>query len=352
LNFTEKILNWYDDNKRDLPWRKDDDPYRIWLSEVIMQQTQIIQGTSYYLRFIEQFPTVFDLAKADEHDVLMLWQGLGYYSRARYLHQTARIIVDRFNGIFPGNYEEIISLKGIGDYTASMILSVCFNQPSAAVDGNISRLISRFYGVHEPVNKGEGFNQIKKIVSNSIPKDRPGDFNQASMEFGALHCTPKKPDCETCIFREGCHAFIKDLVRVLPVKEKPKPKQKAYWYYLFCKDPEGLIYIKKREEGIWMGLYEFPLLISEKKLKDSLIFERLCIIDETDGFKVSGCSKEIIHMLSHRELHIKFFRIDLQKRNFDFLKKYIPVSTKLSGNYPFPIVIKNFLENLSLNNPI
>ena len=229
MKFSEKILIWYDQNKRDLPWRETKNPYKIWLSEIIMQQTQIVQGTGYYLKFIDTFPTVFDLAKASEQDVLLLWQGLGYYSRARNLHKTAKDIVKNYKGKFPGTYSELIKLKGTGDYTASAISSVCFDQPHPAVDGNVMRLISRLFEIKEPVNKAEGKNKIKEIAETLIHKIRPGDYNQAVMDFGSQYCKTTDPDCMNCIFNYMCKAYKKDIVSELPVKEKAKAKTKEYY---------------------------------------------------------------------------------------------------------------------------
>lgn len=343
LNFSEKILNWYDENKRVLPWRKNTDPYRIWLSEVIMQQTQIAQGTSYYHRFLERFPSIVELADADEHDVLMLWQGLGYYSRARNLHHTAKTIVENYKGRFPDNYKDLIALKGIGDYTASMILSVCNNQAYAAVDGNVSRLASRIFGVQEPVNKPSGFNRVKAIVQKHISKDRPGDFNQGVMEFGALFCTPHNPDCSNCIFKKECFALQKGTVRDLPLKEKPKPKAKDHMYYLVCTDLKGLLYIKKREAGIWKGLYEFPLLISKKKLGVVKVLENFLGHGLKDAF-TPRVSNEIKHLLSHKELTIQFIRLEIQNETPEFLSDCIPVEHSRIFNYPFPAVILEYLK--------
>ncbi len=326
-----------------MPWRENIDPYRIWLSEVIMQQTQIVQGTSYYLQFLERFPNIYRLAEADEHDVLMLWQGLGYYSRARNLHHAAKTIVDNHKGLFPDNYKDLIALKGIGDYTASMILSVCYNQSYAAVDGNVLRLTSRLFGIHEPVNKSSGFNRVKAIVQKHISKSRPGDFNQGMMEFGAMYCIPRNPECSRCIFQNDCYANQKGMVRDLPKKEKPKPKGKEYLYYLDCRDTKGSLYIKKRDKGIWKGLYEFPLLTSNKKISVDKVLKNFFLPDLKTNLP-PRVSEEIKHLLTHKELCIQFIRLELQKEVPEFLSAYIPVSQNRIFDYPFPVVIKEYLN--------
>lgn len=345
MNFTEKILSWYDENKRVLPWRENIDPYRIWLSEVIMQQTQIVQGTSYYLRFLERFPNIYHLAEADEHDVLMLWQGLGYYSRARNLHHSAKTIVEKHKGRFPERYEELLKLKGIGDYTASMILSVCFNQDRAAVDGNVMRLVARLFGVGEAVNKPIGFRRVKDIVNRSISKDRPGDFNQGMMEFGAMHCIPRNPECSRCIFQNDCYAYQKGMVRDLPIKEKSKPKGKEYLYYLDCRDTRGSLYIKKREKGIWKGLYEFPLLTSQTKLSIETILGRLLPDGLNHITSPPIISKEIKHLLTHKALCIQFIRVEIPEEVAEVLTDYIVIQQNRIFDYPFPVVINEYMKN-------
>ena len=200
MKFSTKIINWYKKNKRDLPWRKTTDPYKIWLSEIILQQTRIDQGLRYYLKFCDNFPDINSLAGADEERVLKLWQGLGYYSRARNMHKTARIIVDKYHGQFPDNYSDIISLKGIGDYTAAAITSFAYNLEYPVVDGNVMRLLSRIYGIKKAINSKAGKKEIYFLARDLIDQDQPGEFNQAMMEFGALQCKPHNPDCKVCIF--------------------------------------------------------------------------------------------------------------------------------------------------------
>lgn len=353
--FSDKILKWYDVNKRPLPWRKTKDPYKIWLSEIIMQQTQIVQGTSYYLNFIKRFPTIFDLAKAEEQDVLLLWQGLGYYSRARNLHKTAREIVKNFSGNFPENYHDLIKLKGIGDYTASAVLSICFNLPYSSVDGNVMRVISRLFELKSPVNKIEGKNKIKEITETLIPKERPGDFNQALMDFGSQYCKVNKPECKKCIFNKICTAYKKNLVSELPVKEKAKPKVREFYNYFICiNKANDTIIIKKRIKGIWENLYEFPNLISSKTKSEKKAIQSFI---ETFNLKgkpeLSYTSSEIKHVLSHKELFIRFYtiKISLEQDMKSICRgtnlKLVKINQILK--YPFPVIIKKYIEKVLLS---
>ena len=220
MNFSKNVINWYSDNKRDLPWRHTVNPYFIWLSEIILQQTQVKQGLPYYKSFVKTFPTVYDLAKSDEQTVLKLWQGLGYYSRARNLHFTAKYIVNELGGNFPNSYSEIIKLKGIGDYTASAIASIAFGETTAVVDGNVYRVLSRFFGIETPINSTKGIKEFKALATELIDKREPATFNQAIMEFGAQQCKPKKPYCIICPLQSGCVAFQTNKISELPVKLK------------------------------------------------------------------------------------------------------------------------------------
>ncbi len=235
MKFSNTLIYWYLQNNRDLPWRKSKNPYFIWLSEIMLQQTRVAQGLAYYLKFTTTFPTVFDLAKADESTVLKMWQGLGYYSRARNLHFSAKQISNELNGIFPSTYEEIIKLKGIGDYTASAISSICFNEPTAVVDGNVYRVLSRYFGLNTPTNSTSGIKEFKTLAQTLIDISQPGTYNQALMDFGALHCKPQNPLCETCPFSDSCVAFEKKLTKELPVKEKKIKVRKRYFNFLVIK---------------------------------------------------------------------------------------------------------------------
>ena len=233
--FSNKLISWYLQNKRDLPWRKTKNPYFVWLSEIMLQQTRVAQGMSYYLKFTETFPTVFDLAKADESTVLKMWQGLGYYSRARNLHATAKHIAFELDGKFPSTYKEIVKLKGIGDYTASAIASICFTEPTAVVDGNVYRVLSRYFGIETPINSSAGNKEFKELAQTLIDTLKPGTYNQAIMDFGAIQCKPKNPICLFCPFSESCVALQKNKIDTLPVKDKKTKVRDRYFNYLVLK---------------------------------------------------------------------------------------------------------------------
>jgi len=347
-NFSNIILEWYGLNGRDLPWRRSKDPYKIWLSEIILQQTQIIQGTSYYLKFVENYPTVKDLAKAEEQDVLLLWQGLGYYSRARNLHKTAKDILSDYQGKFPENYNELIKLKGVGDYTASAIASICFNHVSPAIDGNVFRVISRLFNISESINKTSGKKLIKDIANTLISDQNPGDFNQALMDFGSQQCKPVNPDCIKCIFKTDCKAFLAGTVDQLPVKTRKTNRTKEFFYYFIIHLDNKEILIKKRTKGIWTNLYEFPKLFSNTKLTDKQVVMRFIekyAIEEK--VIINHSTSEYKHILSHKDLFIRFFRIEYKNsKGAEFLntENVVKILIEDLTKYPFPVVIKNYIE--------
>ena len=307
----------------------------------MLQQTRVAQGLSYYLKFTSTFPTVFDLAKADESTVLKMWQGLGYYSRARNLHFSAKQIAEELNGIFPSTYNEIIKLKGIGDYTASAIASICFNEPTAVVDGNVYRVLSRYFGIHTAINSTSGIKEFKALAQTLIDKTQPGTFNQAIMDFGALHCKPQNPLCETCPFSDSCVALEKKLTKELPVKEKKIKVRKRYFNFLVIKtDNNKTILTERIGKGIWQGLYQFPLIESEKKSNQKEIISSNEFIDlfpnETSISLFN--EKEIVHKLSHQHLYTQFWIVETKTlKNADILWKDIQ-------DFPVPILIANFLE--------
>ena len=274
MHFSNILIYWYLQIKRDLPWRKTKDPYLVWLSEIMLQQTRVAQGMSYYLAFSEAFPTLKDLANADESTVLKMWQGLGYYSRARNLHFTAKYVSNELNGKFPSTYKELIKLKGIGDYTASAIASICFDEPNAVVDGNVYRVLARYFGIDIPINSTKGIKEFKILAQSLLDTKHPGVHNQALMDFGALQCKPQNPDCEKCPLNSGCVALEKKQIKQLPVKEKKLRVTKKYFNFLvFVTEDNKTIFEERKGKGIWQGLYEFPLLettaaIDEKELID------------------------------------------------------------------------------------
>ena len=341
MKFSNTLIYWYLQNNRELPWRKTKNPYFIWLSEIMLQQTRVAQGIAYYLKFTSTFPTIFDLAKADESTVLKMWQGLGYYSRARNLHFSAKLIANEFNGEFPSTYNEIIKLKGIGDYTASAIASICFDEPTAVVDGNVYRVLSRYFGIKTPINSSAGIKEFKILAQSLIDKNKAGTFNQAIMDFGALHCKPQNPLCETCPFSDSCFALEKKLTKELPVKEKKVKVRKRYFNFLVIKTKDNRTILSERKgKGIWQGLYQFPLIESDKTInKEELILSE----DFTNLFPSKTTlslfnSKEIIHKLSHQHLHTQFWIIETKN------SPEININWSEIEKYPVPILIANFLE--------
>ena len=335
------LINWYSENKRELPWRNTKNPYFIWLSEIILQQTQVNQGLPYYYKFVNQYPTVFDLANASESDVLKLWQGLGYYSRARNLHCTAKYITEELDGKFPDTYKELIKLKGIGDYTASAIASICFDEATPVLDGNVYRVIARYYGIETPINTGKAQKDFKEVLQEIIDKKNPAEFNQAIMEFGSKQCKPQSPDCSICPFNKRCYALAKGKIQDLPVKQKLIKVKKRYFNYIVYISDDDKTKIEKRDKkDIWQNLYQFPLVETERSfsLKEikQLVSEKQSIIELTLYNK-----DVIIHKLSHQHLNVKFWIARVEKLIGE------NVSINQIKKYPVPILIGNFLEEFN-----
>lgn len=342
--FTNLLLQWYLQNKRDLPWRKTTDPYPIWLSEIMLQQTRVAQGMPYFLSFMERFPTVFDLAKADEEHVLKLWQGLGYYSRARNMHKTAQIIASEYNGNFPNNYTDLLKLKGIGDYTAAAIASFAFNEVVPVVDGNVFRVLSRYFDVETDTSSATAKKEFAALAKELMPTNNPALFNQAIMEFGALQCVPKNPDCSICIFSSSCAALQKNKVHLLPIKTKKTKVRNRYFHYLIFQDNDNTTIINKRtEKGIWHNLYEFPVIETEQATSQETIIAKIKSdfhdLDITDVFAFED---PIVHKLSHQHLSISFYKVSVSK------KLVGGIDLKSIEQFPFPIVIFNFIKKYSI----
>ncbi|WP_313112480.1 A/G-specific adenine glycosylase [Aequorivita sediminis] len=347
-HFSKRLISWYLDNKRDLPWRKTVSPYHIWLSEIMLQQTRVAQGLPYYLKFISAYPTVQDLANSPEDEVLKQWQGLGYYSRARNLHATAKMITEEMNGVFPNNYKELLKLKGVGEYTASAIASICFNEPEAVVDGNVYRVLSRVFGISTPINKGAGQKEFKNLAQQLIDTKQPGTFNQAIMEFGARHCVPRNPECNSCIFNNICVAFQKNKVEELPVKIKAKPVKKRYFNYLVVlSENENTILNQRIGKGIWHKLYEFPLIETSEEVD----IETLKNLPQFQNFSknlnirsISLFNEEaVVHKLSHQHLNTRFWILETAKNR----QAEIPISE--INNYAVPVLIENFVSEFFEN---
>ncbi len=342
MKFSEILTPWYSVNKRELPWRETKNPYFIWLSEIILQQTQVAQGLPYYIKFITNFPTIFDLAHAEEEVVLKYWQGLGYYSRARNLHGTSKYIVKELKGVFPNTYNEIIKLKGVGDYTASAIASICYNEATAVVDGNVYRVLSRYFGIETPINTSKGFKEFKALAQELINKKSPAQFNQAIMEFGARQCKPKNPNCNSCPFNESCIALQQKRINELPVKLKKNKVSKKYFnFIIFLSQNNKTVLEQRKNKGIWQNLYQFPLVESEnplnlKELKDAI--KTLNFLTNKEYSVSLYNDKEIVHKLSHQHLHTKFWILK-SKNN---LEDGISIDDLIK--FPVPKLIANFIE--------
>ncbi len=347
MDFSNILIKWYLQNKRDLPWRKTVDPYQIWLSEIMLQQTRVAQGMPYFFAFTKEFPTVKDLADAPEEKVLKLWQGLGYYSRARNLHKTAQYIAYDLNGIFPDSYKELLKLKGVGEYTAAAIASFSYNESVPVVDGNVFRVLSRYFDVETDIAIPSAKKEFAALAQEIMSKDDPAVFNQAIMEFGALQCVPKSPDCTNCDFNESCAALQKGKVSQLPVKSKKVKVTNRYFNYLILEDSLGNTLIQKRtDKGIWHNLYEFPLLetqsivdfdVVSKTAKEKL-FPSYTIIG------IEECSEStVVHKLSHQHLHIQFWKVKVKEKIEN------GIDAEKLKTFPFPIVIYNFIEKQEIN---
>jgi len=346
--FSKKLIVWYLQNKRDLPWRNTNNPYHIWLSEIMLQQTRVLQGLPYYLKFIEAYPKVEDLASAPEDEVLKLWQGLGYYSRARNMHATAKTVADEMDGVFPNNYKDLLKLKGVGDYTASAISSISFNQPEAVVDGNVYRVLSRFFGISTPINSTAGQKEFKQLAQELIDKEQPGTFNQAIMEFGARYCVPQSPDCENCIFNDSCVAFQQKKVTQLPIKIKSKPvKQRFFNYLVILSENERTVLQQRNGKGIWHKLYEFPLIETSKEIEVSELQELPQFQDFSEKMNIRNISlynqEAVVHKLSHQHLNTRFWIIE----TLDETESSVAISEIES--YAMPVLIANFVSEFFEN---
>lgn len=349
--FSEKIIDWYKENKRKLPWRETRNPYQIWLLEIILQQTRIEQGIKYFYRFIEKYPTVFELAQANEDEILKLWQGLGYYTRARNLLSTAKIIAYEYEGNFPSTKKELLNLKGVGDYTASAIASFVFNEPEVVIDGNIMRFMARYMGVKEAINTSNGRKLLRSILEELIDKQNPGLFNQAVMEFGAIFCKPGLPNCESCIFNSKCKAFEMNEVKEIPKKTKKIKQKKRYFYFLIVKDQDHrkVLLQKRLGNDIWKNLYQFPLIEANKKtsvkeLTKTNIWKNIL---EKKDFHIEKISSQFAHQLTHQKIMATFLHIRM-KESMDEDSLFFPIMIEELGIYALPRLIDKYMEKQGL----
>jgi len=348
LNFSKSILAWYKVNKRDLPWRNTGNPYFIWLSEVILQQTRVDQGLPYYRRFVKAFPTARKLAEAKEEEVLKLWQGLGYYSRARNLHHAAKEIVKKHKGKFPATYEDIRALKGVGDYTAAAIASFAFNLPYATVDGNVYRLLSRYHGIRTPVNSSKAKKEFTAAAQELMGNSAPQDFNQAMMEFGSRQCKPSNPDCENCPLVTSCMAYEKKLVKKLPVKNKNRKPTPRYFHYLHIEQGSFTWIRKRTDTDIWKNLYEFPMMETKKKMTERTLYsdKKWLALVPRDAILLNA-KTTFIHQLSHQTIYATFHRLKLKDKSKFGMKGAKRIRQKDIGRLPVHRLVDKYLESAS-----
>lgn len=346
--FAHRLMDWYAEHKRPLPWRETRDPYKIWLSEIILQQTRVAQGLPYYQRFVSAYPTVNLLAAAPQQSVLRLWQGLGYYTRARNLHACAQRVVHDFGGVFPSTYAQLLKLPGIGPYTAAAIASISFRQPVAVVDGNVFRVLARIFGLEDDIARPGTKEKFSRLANDLLVSEAPDIFNQALMEFGALQCTPKAPDCSACPFSKNCEASQHQRVQDFPVKSKKAPVRHRYFTYLVFAHGKNLLLKPRTGADIWNGLYEFYLI--ETKAKRSV-----ASAVKTCGLPLgpsSAISKQVSyqHLLSHQRLHIQMVYVELKTK-----AQAARIQKETGGRFyslrqverlPKPIIINRYLHDI------
>jgi len=345
MNVSSVLIGWYNKNKRDLPWRYTRNPYLIWLSEIILQQTRIEQGLSYYIKFAENYPDVVSLANAKEDDVLKMWQGLGYYSRARNLHAAAKQITGEFDGKFPSDYDSIRLLKGVGDYTAAAIASFAFDLKYPVVDGNVFRFLSRYFGIETPIDTSAGKKQFTEIAGELLKDAPPAIFNQAIMEFGARQCKPSNPDCGNCPLHSSCFAVENKAVTLFPVKKNKTKTRNRFFNYLVIHQKDS-VYIKKRSaKDIWIGLHDFPLIETKKRMKESTILQSSEWKETFSGRKTKliSVSSEYKHVLSHQLIYAKFFEVAIDQMN-EPAPEWKKVKRNSINKYAVPKLIENYLK--------
>lgn len=335
---TNKIIQWYNINKRDLPWRKSKEPYKIWVSEIILQQTQIKKGESYYIKFIKTFPNIKTLSESNDTEILKLWQGLGYYNRALNMLETARNIVQNYNGVFPKKYDDLIRLKGVGEYTAAAISSICTNESKAVVDGNVYRVLSRVFNISEPINSSAGKNKIRTIANKLLPPINSGTYNQAIMDFGSMQCTKHNPNCKICPINNNCIAYIDNIINIRPVKTSKIKKKDRYLNYLYISNKNQFIIQQRGTNDIWKKMYELPLIESNS----AITIDKLMADKYLNKFIIKDVKKEINmkHLLSHQCLNIVFWHISVKNLN----SNHKIISKKEISKYPIPKPIERYFE--------
>ena len=343
--FKNILIDWYEDHKRDLPWRHTVDPYKIWLSEIILQQTRVVQGISYYKAFVTKYPTVADLARASEDDVLTLWKGLGYYSRARNLHYSAKFIMEHHDGNFPREYKDILELKGVGKYTAAAISSFAYKLSYPVVDGNVLRVISRLYGITDAIDTPAVVKRVYALSDTLIDKDRPDQYNQAIMEFGAIQCTVKSPNCDNCPFFDQCVAREEHLINQIPCKVKKIKRKSRFFHYLIWKDGDQTVVQRREDKDIWQGLYQYPLIETE----NIKVLRAADICKDYKGIRanqvtVQKISDVYVQKLTHRDIHTRFYHLLVSDIQLVIKEEYFLVDQKKVPNFALPKVIDAYLS--------
>lgn len=349
MTFQNELINWYLQNKRDLPWRHTKDAYTIWLSEVILQQTRVEQGLPYFNKFLENFPTVADFAGATEAKVLKIWQGLGYYSRGRNMHATAQIVVKDYRGIFPNLHDELIKLKGIGEYTAAAISSFSSGEARAVVDGNVFRVLARYYGISTAINSPAGKKEFYMLANELLYQEDPALYNQAIMEFGAMQCKPKSPNCGICPLNQTCYAFSHKVVNELPVKLKKAAQKHRYINYFICFEDEQVLVRERQAGDVWQHLYDFPSVeteINEDEKSKAFIDQVKIAFGNDVDFKLISAKK---HILTHQIIHVRFFALKNYIFNFSKQKELNWVSLDKLDELPQPKVIHDFVQEYFVN---
>lgn len=340
--FGEILMDWYAGNKRELPWRDTTDPYIIWVSEIILQQTRVVQGYDYFLRFIRRFPDVVTLAEAPEDEVMKYWQGLGYYSRARNLHAAAKSM----NGVFPVTYEGVRSLKGVGDYTAAAICSFAYGMPYAVVDGNVYRVLSRYWGIDTPIDSTAGKKLFAALAYEMMDKSQPAVYNQAIMDFGAIQCTPQSPDCLFCPLVDSCLALKEGVVAKLPVKQHKTKVTNRFFNYIYVRVGACTYLHKRTEDDIWKNLFELPLIETEKCVTEEEFRElpqvQVLLAGEEAG-RLRLILKNVKHVLSHRVIYANFYEVVLPENSTSF-SGFQRVGIDELEQYAVPRLVHAFLE--------
>ncbi len=338
MNFAGDILQWHKTVDRRLPWKESNDPYNIWISEIVLQQTRVEQGTQYYHRLITHFPSIESLASAEEDEIMRQWKGLGYYSRARNMHKTAKIIVDEYAGRFPDIHSEILSLPGIGPYTAAAIASFAFDLPYAVLDGNVFRVLSRVFGIFTPINTTAGKKEFGKLAADLLPHEQSADYNQAIMDFGALCCKPRKPNCKSCTLLKCCSAYNNNLIDQLPQKEKKLKRRSRYFIGLVCTSKRGLLIEKRTKKDVWQGLYSIPMLELGGKTTRKAMSEQ--VMSKFPDRNISHVATRT-QKLTHQDIYIDLFQVDQTALD----ESEIVVSPESYDNYAYPRVIDEYIKD-------